>query len=78
VQELTKTPGSLAGIACDDCWKVTHDWQTDDKEGRSAFETSETISQSTLDNMKEDLNPQNITYFKLLKIPGIWKICPQQ
>jgi hypothetical protein len=50
----TKTPGSLKGVACDDCWKVTHDWQTDDKEGRSAFETSETISQSTLDNMKED------------------------
>jgi hypothetical protein len=42
------------GVACDDCWKVTHDWQTDNKEGRSVSETSETISQSTIDNMKED------------------------
>lgn len=42
------------GVACDDSWKVTHNWQTNDKEGRSASETSETISQSTLDNMKED------------------------
>jgi hypothetical protein len=24
------------GVACDDCWKVTHDWKTDDKEGRTA------------------------------------------
>ena len=34
-----------------------HDRQTDVTEGRSASETSETISQSTEDNTKEDQNP---------------------
>jgi hypothetical protein len=42
------------GVACDDCWKVTQDWQTDDKKGRCASEMSDTISLSTLDNMKGD------------------------